>query len=69
MIRANDRTLSRRHSLKKAAGAQPPVSPWAACGFGARGLARLLAGEGVVDTTPPLGIEMGGSTARRTIAA
>jgi neutral ceramidase len=62
VIRANDRTLSRRHFLERmAAGAAAAgLSLGARRGFGAAGAARLLAGEGVVDTTPPLGIEMGG---------
>ncbi|NLZ03385.1 MAG: hypothetical protein GXY25_22975, partial [Pirellulaceae bacterium] len=63
MIRTNQRTVSRRRFLARmaAAGAAAAgLSVGARHGFGAADARRLRAGEGVVDTTPPLGIEMGG---------
>ena len=53
--------LRRREFLGSvvAAGASG-LMPWAASATAAAVRPQLLAGEGVVDTTPPLGIEMGG---------
>lgn len=62
MTRFSHQTLSRRRFLQRTACSVTAASLSLSTrrGFSAGSASGLLAGEGVVDVTPPLGIEMGG---------
>ncbi|HEX4145086.1 MAG TPA: neutral/alkaline non-lysosomal ceramidase N-terminal domain-containing protein [Pirellulales bacterium] len=62
MTHAFDRRQQRREFLRQTTAALGTVAglPWIAAHAASPGVAEFRAGQGVVDTTPPLGIELAG---------